>query len=230
MVLFFDLDGTIANTLQDLSACTNATLTAFGFPEHPLSSYGKMVGSGLKTLLVRALPQEIKQKNKNDEILLAKMLEFLLKYYSEHLLDYTAPYVGILPLLQKLVKEGHVLYVHTNKPQKQAQEIAQALFPNLFKGIYGQGECYPIKPDASIVRSLCKQEGVLPKDCFYIGDSDVDVFTAKNAGMPVIGCCWGFRGENELKESGADFIAQKAEDIDAIVHLKYRSGGMNYVL
>ena len=216
MILFFDLDGTICDTLADLAGAVNATLEEYGFPRHEVAEYRKMVGNGLRRLLLRALPGDETEKKNG----LVKMYPFLLKYYKEHLLDHTGPYPGVQEVLSKLREAGCRLYVNTNKPQQEAAGIVDSIFPGVFAGVYGQREGFPLKPDPSVVIRIAEEEGVSPAECWYIGDSDVDVETARNAGMRVIGCSWGFQGAEKLKQCGADAVICSPLQILSIIGIQ----------
>lgn len=202
----FDLDGTLADTLSDLADATNYGLKKLGYPVHPYESYKKFVGNGVQKLCYRVLPDD-----KKDDA--EKILEFFNEYYGKHFLDKTSLYDGIRETLARLADNGVILAVATNKPQDFARQIVEKLLPE-FDFIKVLGGCAerPKKPDTAIINEIISE---LPEDnhVFMIGDSNVDIQTAKNAGITSIGCEWGFRGREELENAGADFIAEKATDI-----------------
>lgn len=207
----FDLDGTIANTIYDLGDAVNYGLEKLGFPVHDYEAYKQMVGNGVKKLCWRALPEDKKDK--------AEELHRLFKeYYSEHYLDKTVLYDGIRETVEKLRNSGVVLAVATNKPEDVAREIVSALLPDIdFVKVRGGVDYRPSKPDSAILIEIFAALPDVENRVYMIGDSNVDVQTAKNAGIECIGCAWGFRGRAELEAEGADFIAEKASDIADII-------------
>lgn len=207
----FDLDGTIANTIYDLGDAVNYGLEKLGFPVHDYEAYKQMVGNGVKKLCWRALPEDKKDK--------AEELHRLFKeYYSEHYLDKTVLYDGIKETVEKLRDRGVVLAVATNKPEDVAREIVSALLPDIeFVKVLGGVDYRPSKPDSAILIEIFAALPDMENRVYMIGDSNVDVQTAKNAGIESIGCAWGFRGRAELEAEGADFIAEKASDIADII-------------
>lgn len=208
----FDLDGTLADTLPDLAAATNDALRANGFPVRPFADFPHMVGDGVGKLIERALndaatPERIQQ-----------VLGTFIPVYDAGCMNKTCLYDGIADLIDRLHREGIHLLVVTNKPQAQAEKIIAHFFPEgVFAGVYGGGDRYPRKPHPASVELALQQVSVTAAEAVFIGDSDVDVFTAKAAKMPCIGVSWGFRGEEELRNSGADHIAHTADDIERIV-------------
>ena len=207
----FDLDGTIANTIYDLGDAVNYGLEKLGFLVHDYEAYKQMVGNGVKKLCWRALPEDKKDK--------AEELHRLFKeYYSEHYLDKTVLYDGIKETVEKLRDRGVVLAVATNKPEDVAREIVSALLPDIdFVKVLGGVDYRPSKPDSAILIEIFAALPDMENRVYMIGDSNVDVQTAKNAGIESIGCAWGFRGRAELEAEGADFIAEKASDIADII-------------
>lgn len=206
----FDLDGTLADTIQDLADAVNNGLRELGCPEHPTESYKKMVGNGAPKLCYRALPDERKSES--------EVLYGLFKsYYDVHYLDNTSVYKGIKETIKALSAKGVRLAVATNKPQEAARKIVSVLLPYAdFVKVSGGCRERPKKPDPAIIRGIL--EG-LPEDnrVYMIGDSNVDIQTAKNSGIISIGCTWGFRGRQELENEGADYIAEKPQDIVKII-------------
>ncbi|MBR2284283.1 MAG: HAD family hydrolase [Ruminococcus sp.] len=212
----FDLDGTLADTLCDLADATNHGLKILGYPEHDYDKYRYFVGNGVRKLCERALPED-----KKDEA--DRLLELFSSYYGVHFLDKTQLYPGIHDMLKRLSADGVMLAVATNKPQTFAREITAALLPDIpFISVLGGCEERPKKPDTAVIQEILSAFSALPgspeADRVYMaGDSDVDIQTAKNAGVTGIGCVWGFRGLEELSAAGADFIARTAGDIYSII-------------
>lgn len=206
----FDLDGTLADSLYDLANAVNNGLEKLGFPTHPYDSYRYFVGNGAAKLCYRALP-----KNEKDQA--ERLHELFTEYYSQHFLDETRLYPGIPEVLAELQENNVTLAVATNKPQKAAQEIISTLLPQIkFFKVLGGCDDRPKKPDITIISEIVND---LPtaNQVWMIGDSNVDMATAHNAGIASIGCSWGFRGRRELEDNGADYIADSAEDIIRII-------------
>ncbi|MDE5620690.1 MAG: HAD family hydrolase [Ruminococcus sp.] len=202
----FDLDGTLADTLCDLADATNFALKQLGYPIHPYESYKKFVGNGVQKLCYRALPDD----KKNDT---EKLLEIFSEYYGKHFLDKTNLYDGMKKCLDILKENDVTLAVATNKPQNFARQIVGKLLSEYdFIKVLGGCSERPKKPDTAIISEIISG---LPEDnhVFMIGDSNVDIQTAKNAGISSIGCVWGFRERDELENAGADFIAETPSDI-----------------
>lgn len=206
MIAIFDLDGTLADTLYDLADATNYGLEKLGYPVHPYESYKRFVGNGVQKLCYRALPD-----NKKDDT--EKLLEIFSEYYGMHFLDKTKLYPGMKKTLDTLKENNVILAVATNKPQNFARQIINKLLPEFdFVKVLGGCAERPKKPDTAIIDEIISD---FPEEenIFMIGDSNVDIQTAKNAGIHSIGCAWGFRGIEELTGAGADFIAENPADI-----------------
>lgn len=206
MIAIFDLDGTLADTLYDLADAVNYGLEIIGCPVHPYESYRQFVGNGVQKLCCRALPD-----GKKDNA--GKLLEIFSGYYGTHFLDKTKLYDGMKETLEILAENGVILAVATNKPQNFARQIINKLLPE-FDFVKVSGGCAerPKKPDVAIIKEIIS-EFPEEENIFMIGDSNVDIQTAENAGIHSIGCAWGFRGVEELTNAGADFIADVPADI-----------------
>ncbi|MBQ8297796.1 MAG: HAD-IA family hydrolase, partial [Ruminococcus sp.] len=208
----FDLDGTLADTLYDLADAVNYGLTQLGYPVHPYESYKMFVGNGVQKLCYRALPENA--KNQTD-----RLLEIFTGYYNEHYLDKTHLYDGIKDVISKLAANDVKLAVATNKPHDFAVKIVETLLPEFeFVKILGGCAEREKKPDPAIIHDILEELPIGTK-AFMIGDSDVDIRTAQNAGIASIGCIWGFRTREELTGAGADHIAENASDIADFVLL-----------
>lgn len=206
----FDLDGTLADTLQDLADAVNYGLKELGYPVHSVESYKQMVGNGAEKLCFRALPENSKDRTK-------ELYDIFCIRYGSHYLDNTRLYDGIEETINILSQSGVKLAVATNKPQDAARKITAAFLPDAgFLKVLGGCEERPKKPDPAVIREIL--DG-LPDDnlVYMIGDSNVDIQTAKNTGLVSIGCAWGFRGRQELESAGADHIAEKPQDIAKII-------------
>ncbi|MBQ8960722.1 MAG: HAD-IA family hydrolase [Ruminococcus sp.] len=207
----FDLDGTLADTLKDLADATNNGLEQLGLPTHPYDSYRFFVGNGAVKLCERALPEGRKD-------LTQELHRLFSQYYGAHFFDKTTVYDGVPEMLGRLSEEGVVLAVATNKPENFAQTIVAQLLPGLpFVKVLGGRSDREKKPDPAIIREILRDLPHEPESCFMIGDSSVDIETAKNSGLISIGCPWGFRGEEELRRAGADFIAGSPAEIADII-------------
>ncbi|EWM54908.1 HAD family hydrolase [Ruminococcus flavefaciens] len=210
----FDLDGTIADTIYDLGDAVNYGLEKLGCPVHDYETYKKMVGNGAKTLCDRALPEDKKDKEQ-------KLRGLFREYYGSHYLDKTKLYDGIKETMEKLRDNGVVLAVATNKPEDVAREIIWELLPDIdFVKVLGGVDYRPVKPDSAVLVEIFAALPDVENHVYMIGDSNVDVQTAKNAGIDCIGCVWGFRGRQELESEGAEFIAEKPSDIADIILAK----------
>ena len=208
----FDLDGTLANSIYDLADAVNKALTDGGFPTHDYDEYRHLVGNGAKKLIERALPGGSPPELRD------KIHAAFSENYRACCLDKTKPYDGIPELIGRLRGEGVLCAVASNKPDEFSRYIVESLFgKDVFSVIRGKREGTPVKPAPDIVYSIAAELGCDLKNAVYIGDSDVDVQTAHNAGLECIGCAWGFRGEEELSRAGADYIARKPQEIADII-------------
>lgn len=203
--ILFDLDGTLLDTLGDLHASTNAVLASFGYPERTIDEVRRFVGNGARRLIEQAVPAG--EGHRVDEVLAA-----FQTYYAAHCDILTRPYPGIPELLTRLGAQ-YPLAVVSNKPDRAVKELASIYFPTL----YARGESTecPRKPAPDMVFAAMKALGA--NRCVYVGDSEVDVLTAKNAGVPCISVLWGFRDKGMLAEHGAEhFCDDTAKLFDCI--------------
>jgi phosphoglycolate phosphatase len=205
----FDLDGTLLDTIGDLAEACNYMLSLRGLGVHTCEEYAKMVGNGILNLVKRALPEE----RRTDEYVAAARQDFL-EYYTAHIDHHTRPYEGIQEVLHSLQNDGWVLAVASNKFDEGTKKLVENIFPEIaFKVIYGNREGFPLKPDAALLELIMNECGATPETTFMIGDSGVDIQTAKNSGVRSVGCSWGFRPRTELEEYGADFIVDSPLEI-----------------
>ncbi|MBO5872833.1 MAG: HAD family hydrolase [Clostridia bacterium] len=209
----FDMDGTICNTIDDLAAATNYTLSVLGYPLHTTDEYKYFVGNGIAKLLERSLPEG---NSSAEEVKEAR--EIFLSYYKEHFADKTVAYDGIIPLLKALKMAGIHTAVCTNKAHEMAKVIDSKLFYDLFDIVIGQSDEYPLKPDPTSLFNIMKNFGAKPQETVFIGDSDVDMRTAKNGKAIPIGVTWGFRTADELNTNGAEHLAHTPSDILNIIN------------
>ena len=201
-LIIFDLDGTLLNTLADLATSVNFALKKNGFPQHDIGDYNFFIGNGINKLIERALPES----NRDDETIHLIKKEFLL-YYSNHNTDLTIPYEGIYLLLQKLQTKGIKLAVASNKYHEGTVKLIKHYFPDInFVAVLGQRENIPVKPNPMIVNEILSISGIKADKTLYVGDSGVDMETAKNGGITAIGVTWGFRPREELDNFSPDYI------------------------
>ncbi len=199
--VIFDLDGTLLNTIDDLANSVNFMLKQFQFPTFSVDEYKYKVGNGMRKLIERSLPKTHKTDNQID-----MSLSVFMEYYNQHKNDNTAPYKGIIDLLNELKNKGIKLAVVTNKAHISAKPLIENTFPNIFDEIAGQKEGIPTKPNPQSVLNVLEKLNVTPDECLFIGDSGVDMQTAKNAQITAVGVLWGFREKSELIQNGADEI------------------------
>ena len=207
----FDLDGTLVDSLEDLANTCNLILEQLQLPIHPLNSYRTFVGDGVDMLITRILPDSHKHLQKEARQRFDTM-------YPKYCLEYTKMYPGIKELIDSLYKQGVHLAVVTNKPDVIAKKMVQSLFGSKFLYIYGNNPIYPRKPDPYFVNQIVNDLQVDKQKVFYIGDSDVDMLTGKNAGVKTIGVAWGFRGKEELIMHGANYVVEDAREIGVIIN------------
>lgn len=213
-LFIFDLDGTLLDTVRDLGKCCNHILQGEGYPTHPIDSYYAFVGNGIAKLIERALPAE---KASAQEA--ARLLPSFRSYYDIHKADETRPYEGLSALLDKLQQRNALIAVASNKYQKATEELIERFFPQIaFAAVLGQRDGTPIKPHPAIVHDIMSITGITDtKDIMYIGDSLVDMNTAKNADVESVAVTWGFCPKEKLAEFGPDNIAHSAQELERIL-------------
>lgn len=206
----FDFDGTLVNSLEDLADTTNMLLQQHGYATHPLEEYKTFVGNGIDMLLQRAF------KNDDQDFIKKIRIEFD-SLYQTYGLRKTKPYTGIIELVTALQQKGLKLAVVTNKAHEIANTMVETIFPHTFLYTYGGSIDYPHKPNPAIVYRVIDQMNSKPEECVFIGDSDVDIVTGKNANIKTIGVTWGFRKRQELEKHGADAIVNTPNEIESII-------------
>ena len=207
----FDLDGTLLDTLTDLAASCNYALRTHGMPEHSIDDVRRFVGNGVRKLMERAIPDG--EANPDFEATFATFRE----YYMHHSLDTTKPYPEIIDTLAELKARGCRLAVVSNKMMAATVELCKHFFPDTIEVAIGENEAEGIKkkPAPDTVLAALKQLGVSGEDAVYVGDSDVDLATARNSGLPCISVLWGFRDRDFLLDHGATtFITSPKELLD----------------
>jgi phosphoglycolate phosphatase len=211
--VLFDLDGTLLDTIEDLSNSMNAVLLESGFPMHDLEEYKCFVGNGLRNLVRRALPAE-----NRDDITIDSFLAAMNEEYSKRWAEKTRPYKGIPELLDELTRRNIRLSVLSNKPHKFTKVIVEKFLSNWnFEVVFGERLGVAIKPDPSAAIEISAIMGIPPEDFLYLGDSGTDMKTARAAGMYAVGALWGFRKKEELVAEGAmSVISSPLELIDIL--------------
>ena len=205
--LIFDLDGTLLDTLQDLASATNYTLGKHGFPLRSVDEVRMFVGNGIRKLIERAVPQ-----GTSDEVQEQVFADFNV-YYKEHCADTTCAYPGVLELLKEARRLGCQTAIVSNKADYGVQELAKQYFPGLLDAACGEQTGIARKPAPDMLLAVMAKLGADKQSTVYIGDSDTDLLTAANTGVPCIAACRGFRGREFLLEHGATILAERVEDV-----------------
>ena len=210
MIVIFDLDGTLLNTIDDLGYACNYALEQTGYPTFPIEDYPAKVGNGINNLIRRALPE----MERTEENILRVRAHFV-PYYNAHNCDFTRPYKGIPELLATLKAQGHLLAVASNKYQAATEKIVEHFFPGLFDVVFGEREGIERKPNPQIVYDIVSKLSPLnaKRSSLYIGDSLVDRDTAQNAHVPFVACSWGFVPRETLLREGVTRIIDSPEEV-----------------
>lgn len=198
--VMFDLDGTLADTLADIAAAGNHAFAAVERPGFPVADYRRLAGQGLERLIRDGLgPAHLCHFDAAHAAFLA--------HYTAHRFDHTAPYPGIAELLDRLVRDGVKLAVMSNKPDEATADTVRHVFGRWpFAAVRGHRAGYPVKPDPQAALEITEELDIPPSRWMYVGDTDVDMQTGRRAGFFTVGVTWGFRGEAELRDAGADAI------------------------
>jgi phosphoglycolate phosphatase len=210
--VIFDLDGTLLDTLEDLAYACNYALEKCGFKTHEVNEYKRYLGQGRYKLIEKSLEEKDRTPNN-----IQTVMDIYNEYYTEHIKDFTKPYDGIVELLEELKAKGLKLCVISNKPDKFTQDIVKDFFGNLIDVVYGQREGVPAKPDPAAVLEVIDIIGLRKDDVIFVGDSEVDIRTGKNAKMDVAGVTWGFRDRQELELEHPDYIVLDAGELKKII-------------
>lgn len=208
-IVIFDLDGTLLNTLDDLADSTNYALSKFGYPTRTIEEVRQFVGNGVAKLIERAIPDG--KNNSNFE----KCLSIFKENYAQNMYNKTAPYNGIIEMLSNLKSKGIKIAVVSNKFDLAVKELCKKYFEGFIDFAAGENEAQGInkKPAPDTVLSILRKFSFSPEDAIYVGDSDVDIMTAKNSKMPCISVTWGFRDEKFLLKSGATILINAPSEI-----------------
>ena len=212
-LVIFDLDGTLLNSIDDLGAAPNHALERNGYPTHLLTSYPLFVGNGVTRLIERALPEDARTPE-----IIEKVREDFREYYDQHLADRTRPYPGIPELLNGLVERGVDVAVASNKYREAVRHLIKHFFPDIhWAAVEGHVEGLPTKPDPSIVFKILSIHPTKKSKVLYVGDSGIDMETARRACVDSCGVTWGFRPAKELRDNYADNIVSDPAEIISIV-------------
>jgi len=217
MLIIFDLDGTLINTISDLGQACNHALAACGFPTHKIEDYPQLLGNGINKLIERALPEE----DRNEATVL-RLREYFVPFYDAHNCDFTRPYDGIPELLLALKEQGHLLAVASNKYQAATEKIVAQLFPGIFDVVLGEREGVERKPNPQIVYDIHStlNTKLSTLNCLYIGDSIVDAETARAAGATLVLCTWGFGTREQMEGAKPDYLVDHPLDILKVLEVR----------
>lgn len=207
--VIFDLDGTLLNTLDDLADSTNYALSRFGYPARTIEEVRQFVGNGVAKLIERAIPEG--KNNPNFE----KCLAIFKENYAQNMYNKTAPYNGIIEMLSNLKSKRIKIAVVSNKFDLAVKELCKKYFEEFIDFAAGENEAQGIrkKPAPDTVISVLNEFNFASEDAVYVGDSDVDIMTAKNSKMSCISVTWGFRDEKFLLENGATILINAPSEI-----------------
>ncbi len=205
--VIFDLDGTLLNTLEDLTDSLNYTLREFNFPQLQISEVRKIVGNGIRLMIQRAVPEETDEKTIDD------CFDVFCDYYKDHMADKTRPYDHVTQLLCLLKKEGFKTAVVSNKDEFAAKQLCRELFSDSVDITVGSNSERRNKPYPDNVDYALEQLSSRKDEAVFVGDSEVDIETAKNAKLFAIGVLWGFRDKDVVEKSGADYIVENVDQL-----------------
>ena len=210
--VIFDLDGTLLNTIDDLADACNHVAELHGWPTHTIEEYKYFVGNGMARLAERFVPEDWRTPEG-----VRQVLEEFMPYYDAHKEDKTAPYAGMPQAAAKLREEGVSIAVLSNKADQMAGPVVEHYYPGIFPLVQGAVDGLPVKPDPTLLLRLMERMGADPARTLFVGDSNVDIQTAKNGCLTSCGVLWGFRSREELEREGADFLAENTDELKAVI-------------
>jgi phosphoglycolate phosphatase len=210
-LVIFDLDGTLLNTLGDLAAASNYALERLGFPTHEKDEYKLFVGNGIPKLVERMLPEG---HSKEDE---ERTLALFSERYAAHKSDRTVPYNGMKELLTELSISDVISVCNSNKQQEFSKELIDAAFGGIVAEVVGAGSGFAAKPSPDAANELCRKYCPDKSKVLYVGDSSVDMQTAKAAGIDACGVLWGFRSREDLESCSPRYIVENAMELRSII-------------
>ena len=199
--VIFDLDGTLVNSIKDIADAMNIVLNRYNFPQHDYETYKTFVGSGIKTLVIRALPE-----HHQNEMQINLCFEAMKTIYAERCTNKTKVYDGIHTLIEKLQQHGIKQSILSNKADVLTKKVASQVLPDYFESVVGLTTEALKKPNPKVALDLCKKMNLAPEEVIFVGDSEADIQTAKSANMLAVGVSWGFRSKEELTKQGAKHI------------------------
>lgn len=205
--IVFDMDGTVLNTLEDLTVSMNYVLGKFGMPGHTIEEYRRFFGNGVKEALRLSLPDGVSEDVIDD------MFPIFKEHYDAHCLDKTGPYDGIVEVMKELKDRGYKMAIVSNKIDSAVKELNQRFFSDSVDVAIGERDGINRKPAPDMVEAALEELHSSKDESVYVGDSEVDFLTAKNSGLPCISVLWGFRDKDYLIEQGAYCFAEKPMDI-----------------
>ena len=205
--VIFDLDGTLLNTIDDLADTGNHVCTLHGWPTHTVAEFKLMVGNGIPKLVERFAPQGTSQEE------LDQAFQEFMDWYGVHKEDKTAPYAGMPEVTKALREAGVSIAVLSNKADVMAGPVVEHYYPGIFPVVQGALPGLPTKPDPTLLHKLMDRLGATREDTLFVGDSNVDIRTAKNGGLTGCGVLWGFRSREELEAAGADVIVSTPQEL-----------------
>lgn len=203
--ILFDLDGTLLNTLNDLKSAVNYALSQYNLDEIDVNQTRNYIGNGIRKLMERAI--------NSDSINIDESLNYFKSYYEKHIDDTTIPYDGIINMLDILTNQGYKVAIVTNKYQAGATKLSKKFFSNYTNVYIGNQEGIKTKPDVEMVNLALNQLNLKAEECIFVGDSNVDALTAKNAKMPFVYVSWGYKNIDEMKEYDIDYIINKPMEL-----------------
>lgn len=209
--VLFDMDGTVLDTLADLCNAVNRSLQQFGMPPVTKEKAAQSLGNGAAHLIACCVPEG------TPEELRERVLAWYKPWYDAHCRILTRPYEGILPLMGRLRERGIKQAIISNKPDPAVQELAAHFFPGLLETAVGESQLVRRKPDPSAVLAAAERMGLRPEDCVYVGDTEVDLRTARNAGTACILVSWGFRSREQLLAAGGESIADTVPELERLI-------------
>lgn len=210
--VIFDLDGTLVNSIEDLADAMNSVLKSNNYPTHSYDTYKYFVGSGIRSLVIKALPE-----THRDDAQINSSFNAMMSIYSTQCTNKTKPYDGIIDLLEQLKSKQLKLSVLSNKADELTKKIVSALFLGYFEPVLGLKLETHKKPNPIVAQQICKALNVLPEETIYLGDTAIDMQTANNANMLAVGVIWGFRDKKELIENGAKQVLNDPLDLMVIL-------------
>ena len=206
--IIFDLDGTSINTLEDLHNAVNLTMAEYGYPLKSIDDVRMGIGQGFRKLMDAVLPAGVDEEQK------AAVGSRYMEIYSENYDLYSKPYPGFSELLKELQERGIKLAINSNKGDRLTRTLISQCFPDIeFTAVCGERENIPRKPDPYAANEIIEQMGLKKEEVLYVGDSNTDIATGKNAGVKTVGCLWGFRDYETLKQAGADKIISEPKEL-----------------